>query len=90
MRLMNKILPSCEEVSRLTSEVLDESLPWGKRLGLSLHLRMCLWCRRNAQQLRLMRDLARRHAFSHPEEAKLSSNARQRIAQSLKQSGDQS
>ena len=90
MRMMNRILPSCQEVSHLTSQAMDESLPWKKRLGLRMHLRMCIWCRRNAEQIQLMRNLARGQAVSQNEQAKLSCDARQRIAESLEQNDGQS
>ena len=90
MRLMNRILPSCEEVSHLTSQAMDETLPWRERLALRMHLRMCIWCRRNAEQLQLMRNLACRLAHSEKEPARLSSDARHRIAESLGQSDETS
>ncbi len=88
MRLMNRILPSCREVSHLTSQAMDESLPWRKRLGLRLHLMMCVWCRRNAEQLELMRIIARSKAHSEIEQVKLSSDAQKRIAESLQQNDE--
>ena len=90
MRLMNQILPSCKEVSYLTSQAMDESLPWRKRLALRMHLRMCIWCRRSAEQLELMRNLARSQAHSESEQTRLSSDARKRIAESLEQNDEQS
>jgi hypothetical protein len=51
---------------------------------------MCIWCRRNAEQLHLMRNLARGLAHSEKEQARLSSDARQRIAESLAQSDEKS
>jgi hypothetical protein len=89
-RLMNRVLPSCKDVSSLTSQAMDESLSLSKRLGLLMHLGMCVWCRRNAEQLRLMRDLAHGRAQSENRQAELSSDARKRIAQSLKQHDDPS
>ena len=90
MRLMNRILPTCKEVSHLTSQAMDESLPWRKRLGLRMHLRMCIWCRRNTEQLQLMRNLARGQAVPRGEQARLNSDTRKRIAESLEQSDEQS
>ena len=70
MRLMNMVLPTCKEVSRLTSQAMDENLPWTKRLGMRLHLMMCVWCRRNSEQLQLVRDLARKQSASQTKENK--------------------
>lgn len=90
MKIMNRILPSCKEVSQLTSQAMDESLPWKKRMELRMHLRMCLWCRRNAEQLQLMRNFAKDHAEIQNEQSKLSSDARDRIANFLEQNDEQS
>ncbi len=79
MRLMNLILPTCEEVSRLTSQAMDEKLPLRKRLALRVHLMLCVWCRRSARQLELMRRLAR---TGGPAET-LSDSARERLARAL-------
>ena len=89
MRLMNRILPSCKEVSLLTSQAMDESLPWRKRLGLRMHLRICVWCRRNSEQLHLMRDLARGQTASRDQQARLGSDARERISKSLLHNDEQ-
>ena len=67
MKFMNRIIPACQEVSRLSSQAMDESLPWRKRLALKLHLSMCRWCRRNSEQMRLMRTMASRPAAATDE-----------------------
>jgi len=85
MRLMNLVLPTCEEVSRLASRAMDEDLPWRKRLGLRLHIGICVWCRRNAGQLEMMRDLSRCSVHVHDDEPRLSSDARERITRALDQ-----
>jgi hypothetical protein len=36
----------CRQASRVQSEMLDHPLPLAKRLGLRLHLLICMWCRR--------------------------------------------
>ena len=90
MRLMNLVLPTCEEVSRLASIAMDESLPLGKRIGLRLHLGMCVWCRRNAGQLQLMRRLSRCSIHDHGEGPWLSDEARDRMARALEEEGRQS
>jgi len=90
MRMMNKVLPTCKEVSHLTSQAMDETLPWTKRLGMRLHLMMCVWCRRNSEQLQMIRDLARNQSASQTKEAKLSSDARDRLSRLLEQDDDKS
>ena len=88
MKIMNMILPSCEEVSRLTSQEIDESLPWQKRIAKKTHLIMCVWCRRNDEQLKLIQNLARNKASSETKTSKLDSVARQRIAKALGRNND--
>lgn len=83
MRLMNRFLPTCQEVSHLTSQAMDESLPLSKRLGMRLHLMMCVWCRRNAQQLELVRNLARKQSAAQSSSSQLSPDARERLSKML-------
>ncbi len=90
MRMMNKVLPTCQEVSHLTSQAMDETLPWRKRLGMRLHLLMCVWCRRNSDQLQLVRNFARKQSASQSKEAKLSSDARDRLSKLLEPNDDKS
>jgi uncharacterized protein with von Willebrand factor type A (vWA) domain len=80
-KIMNKILPSCKEVSQLTSQAMDERLPLSKRISLKMHLE---WCRRNAEQIRLMRCQAQEQAKEQNNSERLSSEAQKRIADSLK------
>ena len=90
MRMMNRILPSCKEVSHLTSQAMDESLSLKKRIELRIHLSVCIWCRRNAEQLLTIRKFARTQAAADNEQAKLSTDAQDRITKLLKQQKDQS
>lgn len=83
MRLMNRILPSCAEVSRLSSRAMDEKLALRKRIPLRLHLLVCVWCRRNAHQLQLLRRLSRSPAPPAGDTERLSPEARERIAGAL-------
>jgi len=50
---------SCKDVTRLLSESMDRSLPFGKRIGVSLHLLICKFCVRYERQLLLIRETAR-------------------------------
>jgi hypothetical protein len=51
---------------------------------------MCVWCRRNNEQLHLVRDLARGQSVPQTDEAKLSSDARDRLNKLLGQNDNQS
>jgi hypothetical protein len=84
------ISPDCREASRAQSESLDHPLPRSTRLGLSLHLVLCKWCRRNAQQIRYLRESAQAHqeelADASPQ--KLSNEARERMKRRLREGRD--
>ena len=88
-KIISRILPSCEEVSHLTSQAMDESLSWKESLQLRMHLRICIWCRNNAKQLKQMQNLAHQQAAVQNEQAKLGSDARERIAKLIDQNNKQ-
>ncbi len=46
-------LPSCKQVSELSSQQLDEKLPLMRRVGLKIHVMICEQCRRYARQMKL-------------------------------------
>ena len=79
---------SCKDVTRLISESMDHSLPFGKRAGVRFHLLICRFCARYERQLLLIRETVRRIASmedaygSHIGE-RLSAEARERIRKSL-------
>ena len=52
---------SCKDVTQLISESMDRSLPLGKRIGVRIHLLMCLFCARYERQLLLIRETTRGH-----------------------------
>lgn len=51
MVMMNKIMPTCQEVSHLTSLALDEKLTFRQKLGVRFHMMFCKWCRLFAKQM---------------------------------------
>ena len=80
---------SCRDVTRLISESMDRSLPFGKRVGVRLHLLVCRFCARYERQLRLIREAARHLAASGKKPGAqtgdaLSEEARERIRRSLR------
>jgi hypothetical protein len=80
---------SCKDVTRLLSESMDRSLPFGKRVGVRLHLRICRFCERYRRQLLLLREAAGMFASGAerspgPSMETLSEGARKRIAESLR------
>ncbi len=80
---------SCRDVTRLISESMDTSLPFGKRTGVRVHLLMCKFCARYRRQLLLIRETVRRFVATEekpggaPGET-LSEEARERIKKSLR------
>jgi hypothetical protein len=60
--LVWRMMPDCRDVTRLTSEQRDRSLPLGTRLRLGLHRRFCKWCARYASQLDLLHEANHRFA----------------------------
>ena len=87
MKLFETLLPTCRQVSRLQSDLLDQPLSLPKRFGLRLHLLVCKWCRRYGKQIRFLHQAV----HEHPEELSqatpqtLSPEARERLKKSLGQ-----
>ena len=78
---------TCRDASHLLSEGQERPLRLGERLGLRLHLWMCVSCRRFEQQLALMRRAMRalrRRAEAEADAAELPVAARERIRLALK------
>jgi len=86
---MNYVMPDCKEVAELASFSMDETLPFNKRIGLKMHIMMCKFCRRNFEQLYLIRKLIgiklrSDDAGEIEADSQLSEESRQRIASLLK------
>ena len=61
MKVMSRMMPTCGEVSLLTSRAMDEELSIKERLGIKTHLLVCKWCRRYASQLHQIREIIHHH-----------------------------
>lgn len=57
---MKKVLPTCQEVSQLLSNGMDERLPVADRARLRLHLVMCQACRNVGEQMQFIRQAMKR------------------------------
>jgi predicted anti-sigma-YlaC factor YlaD len=44
---------TCRDVAALASAHLDGELAWSRRIGIRVHLAMCVHCRRLVRQLRV-------------------------------------
>ena len=76
----------CKQIVELTSHNMDTSIPWYTRMELKVHYLMCKTCRRYAQQLQFISNvMARLEARQTPENGQLSEDARQRIAEKMRQ-----
>ncbi len=79
---------SCEEVSRLVSQSMEQKLSLWRRVNLRLHLSMCQFCSGFAKELRQLQAAAQRHAEQVQRDPRLadvtlSAEARERIRQAL-------
>lgn len=73
---------TCKQATRLASESFDRRLAWRERLGLRVHLLLCVACARFARQIRFLREAARQAAVRAPA-ARMPLTARRRIAGAL-------
>jgi hypothetical protein len=80
---------TCRDTTPLISEMMDHTLPLGKRLRVRFHLAICDVCGFYKKQLETVRALARklgREEDLTQKEAVLSDEAKSKIKDSLKQS----
>ena len=77
---------NCRQVTRLVSQSLDARLRWHQRLAVRFHLLYCVWCRRYAAQVQLLRKAARGLApEAQVSPPKLSEDAKEKIQKSLEE-----
>lgn len=76
---------NCKRTSVLVSQSLDRPLTWRERWAVRLHLLICVYCRRFAQQLQWMRRAMQGWQLQVAEDSEvaLSQDARDRITQQL-------
>ena len=85
VKFIGKHTAKCREMVRILSQSMDEPLPLIMRIKKRLHFLICCWCQRYEEQLRYMRDTARRFP-EHADEASdapFSPEARERIKRRL-------
>ncbi len=79
---------TCRDTTPLISEMMDHTLPLGKRLRVKFHLAICDVCGFYKKQLETVRALARKLGGEEAPtqlEAVLSEEAKSKIKDSLKQ-----
>ena len=55
------LMLSCKQVTRLVSLSYEKRLSWPERVGVRMHLLMCRFCTRFAQQMRFLHTAC--HSF---------------------------
>ena len=77
---------SCKAAIRLQSEAMDRPLDFWERLGLRVHLAICLWCRRYGKQINFLHAAAHSHpdALAESQPGRLSPAAKERMKQKLR------
>ena len=90
MKLHEALLPTCRQVSRLQSDVLDQPLSLPKRFGLRLHLLICKWCRRYGKQIRFLHQAVHEHPdeLSQATPRTLSPEARERLKTTIRREAE--
>jgi len=77
---------NCRQITRLVSQSLDRKLPWYQRLAVRFHLLYCVWCRRYANQVLFLRKATKALEAEEASAARLSTEAKERMEQALKNS----
>ena len=78
---------SCKEASFLVSKKLDGNLNRRERMGLWLHLALCILCRHYARDVKTMHEMMKKAGEAGqtllPEAVKLSQQSHERIKNAL-------
>jgi len=75
--------PNCKEAIRLQSDALDQPLSRMQRIGLRIHLAICLWCSRYGKQINFLRTIAQRCDPDQDPKQTMPPEARERIKRRL-------
>jgi len=60
--LIARYTPDCRNMTRLVSQSMDQRLPFSTWARMKLHYIICVWCKRYAEQIALVKDAARSFA----------------------------
>jgi hypothetical protein len=86
--IIRVLSPNCKEAIRLQSEALDRPLTGRQRIGLRIHLALCVWCARYGKQIKFLRTAAKQCDHDHTPSQPLSAEARARIKRTLQTGQD--
>ena len=87
-RARASLMPSCQEMSRRTSDALEREPGLFDRIGARIHLAICATCRRYRAQIHLLHRAARGWRPENGSAKRLSPEARERMKQTLKKQSD--
>jgi hypothetical protein len=88
-RILRRVMPACEEATRIASDRLDDGVPLVRRIRLITHLVICVWCRRYVRQIALLRHSMRRYdVAAGAGMTPLPAEARERIKTTLRADPD--
>jgi len=82
---IGKHTPKCRDMVRILSQSMDEPMPLMMRIKKRIHFLICCWCQRYEEQLRYIRETARKfpeHADEVPGPP-LSEEAKERMKEKL-------
>ncbi len=83
-RVLGWVAFTCHDMSRLSSQSLDTTLPRMTRFRMRVHWLICRWCRRYYAQIIVLRKACARLATTPPPSGPtLPPEARERIRQKL-------
>jgi hypothetical protein len=82
-RTIHALSPNCREAIRLQSDALERPLPRLQRIGLRIHMALCIWCSRYSKQIKFLRTAARHCDHDREPKQGLPAGARERIKQAL-------
>jgi hypothetical protein len=83
IKSIRALSPNCKEAIRLQSEALDHPLSPLRRIGLRIHLALCVWCSRYGKQIKFLRTAAQNCDHDHEPKQTLPPEARERIKRAL-------
>jgi hypothetical protein len=82
-KIIRALSPNCREAIRLQSDALDRPLSWLQRIGLRIHLALCVWCLRYGKQIKFLRTAAQHYEYDQEPKQALPVEARERIKRTL-------
>jgi hypothetical protein len=83
IKAIRALSPNCKESIRLQSDALDRRLGLFPRIGLRVHLALCVWCSRYGKQIKFLRSTVQHCEHDHGPAQTLPAGARERIKRAL-------